>query len=254
MAVGNWNKSNTIMNMSYSSDVTTLGYHFTNISNKAATETRSSVVARMRATAQDAYQRDLSLDKRIQFVQQHLLAKIWYVTQIFSPPTDAIRRINRAIAWFIWQGEIFRVPLSTLQREKDDGGCKNVQRRGQMQSTFHAQTTEATPARRDKYSWLAKVLEVKHNTWKPTISCGNNGEDGISSNLCNRCCIRPETKENWNDKAHKKRIYDKLKALAIAITSPTEMRTEYQYPETEWKIIWKNLAITLIMGEDKANW
>jgi len=37
-------------------------------------------------------------------------------------PTDAIRGISTAIAWFMWQGEIFRVPLSTLQREKNDSG------------------------------------------------------------------------------------------------------------------------------------
>jgi len=123
MALGNWNKSNTILNISYYNEVTILGYHFTKNINTAAAKTWSAVVARMRATAQDAYQRDLTLDKRIQFVQQHILAKIWYVTKISPhPPADAIRRLNTAIAWFIWHGEIFRVPLSTLQRETNDGG------------------------------------------------------------------------------------------------------------------------------------
>ena len=90
MALGNWNKSNTILNILYCNEITILGYHFTNI-NTAAAKTLSAVVARMCATAQDAYQRDLTLDKRIQFVQQYLLAKIWYVTQIFPPrrtPSD----------------------------------------------------------------------------------------------------------------------------------------------------------------------
>ena len=73
LALGNWNKSNTIINIPNYNDVTILGYQFTNI-NTAAAKTWSSVVARMQATAQDAYQRHLTLDKRIQFVQ-HLLAK-----------------------------------------------------------------------------------------------------------------------------------------------------------------------------------
>ena len=74
MAIGNWNTSNTIMNNPYYNDVTILGYQFTNVKTAAA-ETGSSVVARMRATARDAYKRHGTLDKTIQFVQH--LAKIW---------------------------------------------------------------------------------------------------------------------------------------------------------------------------------
>ena len=126
-------------------------------------------------------QRDLTLDKRIQFVQQHLLAKI--------------RRVNTAIAWFVWQGDILRAPLSTLQREKIKvtGTCTTQRSNA---STFHIQTTEAKPARRDNHSGLAIILELEHKTWKTTISCGNNGEDGISSNICDRCSIHPGTTEN----------------------------------------------------------
>ena len=46
---------------------------------------------------------------------------MWYVTQIFPPTPNHVRQINSVIAWYIWKGEIFRVPLSTLQREKTDG-------------------------------------------------------------------------------------------------------------------------------------
>jgi len=136
MALGNWNKSNTIMNLTYYNEITILGYHFTNNINTAAAKTWSAVVARMRATAQDAYQRDLTLDKRIQLVQQYFLAKIWYVTQIFLPPTDAIGRINTAIAWFIWNGEIFRAPLSTLQRENNDGGWNMYKAEAKCRALF----------------------------------------------------------------------------------------------------------------------
>jgi hypothetical protein len=31
------------------------------------------------------------------------------------------------ISWFLWNGEIFRVPLSTLQRTKKEGGCGMIQ-------------------------------------------------------------------------------------------------------------------------------
>ena len=48
------------------------------------------------------------------------------MTQIFPPPPDKVWQINTTITWFTWQGEIFRVPLSTLQREKTEGGWNLV--------------------------------------------------------------------------------------------------------------------------------
>ena len=51
-----------------------------------------------------------------------LLAKAWYTAQIFPPPEACVRQLNTAIAWYILHGEIFKVPLSTLQRPKERGG------------------------------------------------------------------------------------------------------------------------------------
>ena len=80
----------------------------------------------VRASAQDAYYRDLSLDKRIRFVHDFLLARIWYVAQLFPLTSDSMRQINTAITWFVWRGEVFRVPHSTLQRGRDAAGLDLV--------------------------------------------------------------------------------------------------------------------------------
>ena len=44
------------------------------------------------------------------------------MAQILPPPKDNLRQINMTISWFLWKGEIFRVPLFTLQRTKKEGG------------------------------------------------------------------------------------------------------------------------------------
>ena len=121
LALGTWDMTRQIMNMPYHKDIKILGFQFTDI-----VHTWSSVTAQVRAIAQETYYRDLSMDRRIQFVHEYLLSKIWYVTQIFPPPPDCIRQINTTISWFIWRGEIFRVPLSTLQRGKTEGGWNLV--------------------------------------------------------------------------------------------------------------------------------
>ena len=51
-----------------------------------------------------------------------LLARIWYMTQIFPLSVANTNRLTRAILWFIWQGMIFRVPTSTLQKPKQQSG------------------------------------------------------------------------------------------------------------------------------------
>jgi len=56
----------------------------------------------------------------------YLLAKIWHTAQIVPITAEGVRQLNCTTAWYIWRGEIFRVPLSTLQRSVGEGGWKLV--------------------------------------------------------------------------------------------------------------------------------
>jgi len=78
------------------------------------------LTAKIRARVQEAYHRALNLEHRVRYVNDLLLARAWFTTQISPPPpTDYVRQINTA---FLWKGAIFRVQLSTLQRPKEYGG------------------------------------------------------------------------------------------------------------------------------------
>jgi len=50
------------------------------------------------------------------------MERVWYYAQIYPPPDECVRQLNTTISWYVWRGEIFRVPLSTLQRRKCEGG------------------------------------------------------------------------------------------------------------------------------------
>jgi hypothetical protein len=82
------------------------------------------LTTKIRAQAQKDYHRALNLEHRIRYVNDYLLARVWYATQIFPPPTEQARQINTTISWFLWKGAFFRVPLSTLQRPKEYGGVE----------------------------------------------------------------------------------------------------------------------------------
>jgi hypothetical protein len=122
MAIGAWDISTHIMGIPYHTAITILGVQMHNTVSQSANNSWSAVTGRIRAQACDAYSRDLALDQRILYVHNFLLARAWYIVQIFPRPEECVRQIHTAISWYIWSGKIFKVPLSTLQRPKAQGG------------------------------------------------------------------------------------------------------------------------------------
>jgi hypothetical protein len=95
------------------------------MTNKTETSRRASwsrVTARVKMHASGAYHRDLGPSHRILYANANLLAKIWHAAQLFPIPQQCAQQIVAAVVWYIWRGSIFRVPVSTLQRRKEDGG------------------------------------------------------------------------------------------------------------------------------------
>jgi len=90
--------------------------------SQSANNSWSAVTGRIRAQAHDAYSSDLCLDQRILYVHNFLLATAWYTAQIFPPPDECTQQLHTAISWYLWRGEIFKGPLSTLQRPTQQGG------------------------------------------------------------------------------------------------------------------------------------
>jgi hypothetical protein len=110
------------MDIPYQTEMKILGTHFTTTIRQSAYKSWSIVTGRVRSLARDAFYRELCLDKRILYVHIYLLGTAWYRSQIISMPDVCTRQVNSAIAWYIWRGEIFRIPLSTLQRRKRQCG------------------------------------------------------------------------------------------------------------------------------------
>ena len=121
MAIGSWDTSTNILNIPYHTEIKILGIHYTITVHQSAKNNWTTVTGNIGAQTRNAYNRDLCLDKRIMYVHNFLLTKTWNTAQIFRKPEDRKRQISMVIAWFLWQGDIFRVPLSTLQQQKQQG-------------------------------------------------------------------------------------------------------------------------------------
>jgi len=98
LAIGGWDTTQKIMNITFQEEIRILGFQFTNRSNYTSKKHWCRVISHARAAAQEAYHRNISLDKRIQFVHDYLLARIWYSVQIFPILNDGIRQLNTAIS------------------------------------------------------------------------------------------------------------------------------------------------------------
>jgi hypothetical protein len=94
IAIGPWDTSVRIMDIPCYTETRILGSHVMSTVNASAIKSWSKITDRIRAQARDAYNRELSLDKIIKYVHDYLMAKVWYVAQIFPPPVDCVRKLN----------------------------------------------------------------------------------------------------------------------------------------------------------------
>ena len=126
LPVGTWDTNLPVMNIPYTDEIKVLGFNMEKSIDRAGKSSWARITNMVRSQAKKTYGRDLNLVQRIQYVQVYLLAKLWHTAHVFPLPREYSRQIMSAIAWFLWQGAILRVPISTLQREKRMGDWSYV--------------------------------------------------------------------------------------------------------------------------------
>jgi hypothetical protein len=65
------------------------------------------------------------------------MARTLYVAQTLPLPTTYERQLSATINWFVWHGSIFKVPLSTLHRRKQNGGWDLINIAAKCRALFY---------------------------------------------------------------------------------------------------------------------
>jgi hypothetical protein len=104
LPVGSWSHPPSIFGMGLQARVRILGLDFTTSTQRSAAENWDNVINSVRAQATKAYNRQLVFAQRILFVQMYLLAKIWYVAQVFPATRKHAQRLTTVCMWYLWQG------------------------------------------------------------------------------------------------------------------------------------------------------
>ena len=122
LAIGRWNTPMTVLGINFHSHIKILGVTFGNTTAESTKTTSTHIKRAVQAQAKQEYARELCIAQRIQYVHTCLLAKVWYVAQIFPPPKANTQQLTTMCTWYIRHGSIFRVPVTTLQRQKNQRG------------------------------------------------------------------------------------------------------------------------------------
>lgn len=254
MALGSWDTAVNIMDIPYQNEIKILGIKFTTSVNATTVNTWTAITSQTRALAQTMYKRDLGLEQRIRFTHDYLLAKMWYATQIVPPTPNHVRQINSAIVWYIWKGSIFKVPLSTLQREKVDGGWGMINVEAKCKALFlHRMQTQCRREGSLTAEWM-NYLQIDKYQANPPNPIGIPKSLEYVRNFVKETAYIPGQCKTETTRAYKRRIYVTLRAYAIAESPPQKMRVESKWPNENWQQIWENLTQTPASETDKAEW
>jgi len=267
LAVGGWAEPITPLGIDLLPQVKILGVTFGSTVDATVQESWSTVDNAVRAQARQAYARHLCLAHRVQYVQTYLLSKIWYLAQVLPPPIRHIQQLTTTCTWFIWRGATFRVPTTTLQRPKNQGGwalpevalkCRALLL-GRMR-TLAAQKTSATAAflrtwnLTDVVENPLKYVEYRANsptsanmpwTWltyrplarmNPSANCeaGYTGLAAINrseTNLCSTCGEDDTIQRRLTQCGASKLVWNWTRERIAAITSTNPL----DVPE-EWAV------------------
>jgi len=201
IAVSQWDTSLQIMGIPYYNEAKILGLHITSTVNASARRCWDILTERIRAQASDAYTRELNLDGRIQYVHTYLMSKVWYLAQIFPPHEVNMRRLNTAITWFIWKGATFRIPLSTLQRSKDDGGWDMIHLKAKcLALLLHRTRIQSQDPETFTAAWLEK-WNITERSPNPPHRGGDPSNNRIPPEDLQGICMCAPIRQNRNEQS-----------------------------------------------------
>ena len=254
LALGSWPKHATTMGINYENEIKILGFYITGNTQKSAEKSWSTVTSQIKRKAQESYHRSLNLSNRIRYVNEILLAPAWYTTQILPPPVNIIRQINTAITYFIWKGSIFKVPISTLQKSKREGGRALIDVQAKSKSLFLTRMEKQIQNTLTFTSDWIRTWTVKHPRGNPPDMAS------IPNQLAYIACFIQENaytkpkEASETDKQYKKRIYNSLRLTLNATSRTTPMRIQTLWPETDWDQVWANILQAPISQQVESEW
>jgi hypothetical protein len=180
LAIGNWQEPALVRGIEFHEQVNIVEFTFRTTIANSTKDSWAGIIREVRAQARKAYAGNLCFTQRIKYAQLCLLAKIWYVAQILPLTKVHAQQLITVCTWLIWQDAIFRVPLTTLQRPKEQCGWA-LPDRGQMQDAPIQPNLDAQCKGRIRNSRVDAQLGSHRHTGEPPERERDPNQDGLHS-------------------------------------------------------------------------
>jgi exonuclease III len=254
LALGSWDPTIPMMNIPYSAEVKILGFQMYSTIKESITGSWAPLLAKMRAHAQTAYTRDMDLNVRIRYVHDYLMAPLWYTTQILPPTETTLRQIATTVSWFLWRGEIFRVPLSTLYKDKQTGGWGLVCIAAKCRMLFAVRMlTLLMNAGTVTARWLKRWRMAEPSGNPPINRKAPAGMDYLNE-FYRETAYMPEKRIDETLRGYRRRVYGVMFHYVQAQTGVKTMRVEAKWPSVRWGNVWKNLCKAPVSETARMHW
>jgi len=184
--------------------------------------------------AREVYGRDLCLSQRIQYVHAYLLANVRHIVQIFPVSKEQVRQLAMSIVWFIWKGTIFRVPLSTLQRRREEGGRELLDVEAKCRTLFLTKMRDQGAKEGTLTAgWLQRWNLRKPEGNPPNILRTPRTFEYLRIHALEWAYLEPRRLEETL-RHFKRRVYGTLRSMATRATPPRELRVTQIQPGIQW--------------------
>lgn len=181
------------------------------------------------------------IQQRISISNVYHLYKILYTAQIIPIPEDKAQQITKTIHQYICKGNIFRVPVSTLHKQKHEGGLAMINIREKCRTLFITRITKQCQQKENiTAKWIRQHAHfVQHNNTPQWVSLPKVIEY-LRIYFQERAYIGTKRTEEPDNK-YKQKVYGALHSAQFHSGVTLPIRVQEKYPRNNWKIIWINI-------------
>jgi hypothetical protein len=146
------------------------------------------------------------------------------------------------------------VPISTLQRSKEEGGWDLINVEAKSKALFiRRMRTQGLGRSTITADWLAR-WKIRHEVPNPPYSGSIPASLTYLREYVNNAAYVQNQGSHESNSAYKKRIYKTLLTIDKTSRITPEMRITKIWPQVDWKHVWTNLHSTPVDDTDKIQW
>ena len=156
--------------------------------------------------------------------------------------------------YFIWEGKIFKVPLSTLQRPKCKGGMDLINPMAKCRAMRLYRLLEHIRQQESTTMELLRQCKLEIPSINPPQRhIALNKQTYLQQVYCDSAYITPRIPQEFAS-AFRRRLYKTIYTTINDTTLTIPMRVNRHGQQGDWKKIWENLWMAPVPEKTKCHW